>query len=72
MGTIIVSILLVIWICLVLRTIYKNKKKGIGVCGHNCNTCGTNNLCHADLYKMYRKEMRKEGHAQPGGRKTVK
>ena len=28
MGTIIVSILLVIWICLVLRTIYKNKKKG--------------------------------------------
>ena len=31
MGTIIVSILLVIWVCLVLRTIYKNKKKGIGV-----------------------------------------
>ena len=37
MGTIIVSILLVIWVCLVLRTIYKNKKKGIGVCGHNYN-----------------------------------
>ena len=50
MGTIIVSILLVIWICLVLRTIYKNKKKGIGVCGHNCNTCGTNDLCHADRF----------------------
>lgn len=63
MGTIVVSILLVIWICLVLRTIYKNKKKGIGVCGHNCSTCGTNDLCHADLYKMYREEMRKEGHA---------
>ena len=63
MGTIIVSILFVIWICLVLRTIFKNKKKGIGVCGHNCNTCGTNDLCHADLYKMYREEMRKEEHA---------
>lgn len=63
MGTIIVAILLVVWICLVLRTIYKNKKKGIGICGHNCDSCGTNDLCHADLYRRYREDMRKEGHA---------
>ena len=41
-ATIIIVILLAVCIFLAIRKIVKNKKSGIGPCGHKCSECDMN------------------------------
>lgn len=45
-ATIAICILLIIIVSAIIRTIYKNKKKGKSSCGCNCAHCAMAGSCH--------------------------
>lgn len=55
-STITVLCILIMIICLVIRSMMRDKELGKSSCGGNCGACGSQSLCHnsqnlVDLYK---------------------
>jgi hypothetical protein len=46
MGTILVSLLLLLVVCLIIRRLWKDRKQGKSSCGGQCGSCPMHQACH--------------------------
>ncbi len=46
LGTIIVSVILILIIAAIIRSLVRNKKAGRNSCGCNCSSCALHGTCH--------------------------
>ena len=46
MGTILVSLLLLLVVCLIIRRLWKDRKQGKSSCGGQCGSCPMHQTCH--------------------------
>lgn len=51
MATFIVSGILLVIVVLIIRKLVKDKKNGIGSCGHSCSTCPHHGACSGGIEK---------------------
>ena len=48
LSTIIVSAILIMIVCLILRSMHKDRVNGKSSCGNNCGGCALSEICHND------------------------
>lgn len=54
MGTILITLLLVLMVAGIIHTLIKDKKQGKSSCGGNCAHCGMCKACHKSHMKYTR------------------
>ena len=45
LGTIIVTLLLIVMVAAIINKLIQDRKKGISSCGHNCGSCAMAGAC---------------------------
>lgn len=49
MGTVIVSLILIVVVALIIRGMYRDKKAGKNSCGCGCEGCASAGICHQGM-----------------------